>query len=50
MKMETTPEQATPVDLTSVLNELREQKALISELQAKQNPENMFKKAKERYE
>ena len=49
-KMDTTPEQATPVDLTSVLARLDSLESENKLLKSQVNPENMFKKAKERYE
>ena len=50
-KMSQTPEQATTnVDLTSVLERMAEQDRIIAELQAKQNPENKFAKAKDKYQ
>ena len=49
-KMATTPEQAKPVDLTSVLARLDSLESENKLLKAKVNPENAFKKAKERYE
>lgn len=49
-KMDTTPEQAAPVDLTSVLARLDSLESENKLLKSQVNPENMFKKAKERYE
>ena len=49
-KMDTTPEQATQVDLTSVLARLDSLENENKLLKSQVNPENMFKKAKERYE
>ncbi len=49
-KMDTTPEQATPVDLTSVLARLDSLESENKLLKSQVNPENKFKKAKERYE
>jgi hypothetical protein len=51
-KMETTPELAkTPnVDLTSLLERLDSQDALIAKLTAQANPENKFAKSKEKYQ
>lgn len=49
--MQSKPEQAPQnVDLTSILSRLEASEAKTKELEAKLNPENMLKKAKERYE